>query len=209
MATQPAQTCVARTLWQMKAQPKKTAAMTILVGTMLIMWGRILLSGDSSAPSAARATSMAIADTGRPRVDAPQLSRTAQALADWLSRPMPPAPRNLFTVKMEFFPQDGMAAPAPAAQTNTFWDELAKSLSVHADQEKARRILIENLRQRASKLELQSTVMSGSSPKALVNGTLVGEGDTLDGFRVVKIEARRIIVEREGVKLEILFRFGK
>jgi len=43
----------------------------------------------------------------------------------------------------------------------------------------------------------------GASPKALVNGQLVGVGDVVASFRVCKIEARRIVVEREGIKLEI------
>jgi hypothetical protein len=51
----------------------------------------------------------------------------------------------------------------------------------------------------------------GAVPKAVVNGEMVGEGsvaasgagDTRVSFRVLKIEARRIIVEREGIKLEI------
>ena len=64
-----------------------------------------------------------------------------------------------------------------------------------------------NLRVLAAKLDLQSTVMRNGSPKALVNGVLVGEGDTIEGFRVIKIEPKRIVVEREGVKLEVLFKF--
>ena len=51
-------------------------------------------------------------------------------------------------------------------------------------------------------MKLQSTMM-GPQPKALVNGELVGEGDVVAAFRVLKIEARRIIVEREGIRLEI------
>jgi hypothetical protein len=43
----------------------------------------------------------------------------------------------------------------------------------------------------------------GAKPKAVIDGALVGEGDVVAQFRVLKIEARRIIVEREGIKLEI------
>ena len=45
--------------------------------------------------------------------------------------------------------------------------------------------------------------MMGASPKALINGQLVGEGEVVAGFRVLKIEARRMIIEREGIQLEI------
>ncbi len=51
----------------------------------------------------------------------------------------------------------------------------------------------------------------GTRPKAVINGDLVGEGDLVASgtgrartqFRVLKIEPRRIIVEREGIRLEI------
>jgi hypothetical protein len=83
-------------------------------------------------------------------------------------------------------------------------------MSSRADVRKERQILIENLQQQASQLRLQSTMM-GASPKAVVDGGLVGEGDvvacgageTRTVFRVLKIEPRRIVVEREGIKLEI------
>ena len=54
----------------------------------------------------------------------------------------------------------------------------------------------------AGQLKLQTTLM-GPTPRAVVNGMSVGEGDVVAEFRVFKIEARRIIVEREGIKLEI------
>ncbi len=50
--------------------------------------------------------------------------------------------------------------------------------------------------------------MSGS-PKAVVNDKTVGEGSVVEGFRILKIEANRIIVEREGVKLEVLFNLDR
>ena len=38
----------------------------------------------------------------------------------------------------------------------------------------------------------------------MVNGEMVHDGDNIAGFRVLKIEARQVIVEREGVKLALL-----
>jgi hypothetical protein len=83
-----------------------------------------------------------------------------------------------------------------------FWDELAKSMTSHADVKKERQILVENLARQASQLRLQSTIMS-ASPKAVIDGGLVGEGDVVASFRVLRIEPRRITVEREGIKLAI------
>ena len=62
----------------------------------------------------------------------------------------------------------------------------------------------------ARQIRLQSTLM-GANPTALVDGQTVREGDvvasgsgvTRTAFRVLKIEPRRIILEREGVRSEI------
>jgi hypothetical protein len=75
-------------------------------------------------------------------------------------------------------------------------------MASRADQRKERQILVENLQLQAAQLRLQSTVM-GPTPRALINGDMLREGDVVAAFRIVRIEARRIIVEREGVKLEI------
>ena len=79
---------------------------------------------------------------------------------------------------------------------------MAKSLTSRADQNKQRQIRIDNTVRDAEKLQLQTIVM-GASPKAVINGEMVGEGSVVAEFRVSRIEARRIIVEREGIKLEI------
>jgi hypothetical protein len=72
---------------------------------------------------------------------------------------------------------------------------------LRADQRVERDALRENIRQLAEKLNLQSTMMS-ASPKALINGELVGEGDVVASFRVLRIEAQKIVIEREGIMLE-------
>jgi hypothetical protein len=113
--------------------------------------------------------------------------------------------RDLFAVKLDYYPQDGtqIAQTLRAPSGDGFWDRLAKSMTAKADQMKERRILIENHRLQAAQLKLQTTLM-GRHPRAMVNGELVTEGDVVATFRVLAIEPRRIIVEREGVKLEIL-----
>jgi hypothetical protein len=75
-------------------------------------------------------------------------------------------------------------------------------MTARADQKKEHEVLVENLRLQAAQLKVQSTVM-GASPRALINGELVGVGGVVASFRVAKIEARKIVVEREGIKLEL------
>ena len=135
----------------------------------------------------------------------------ATALRIWMDAPPVSIGRNLFTANLERFPQDGGRTTSANSKVSGFWDELAKSMSARADVKKERQILMENLAQQASLLRLQSTVM-GPTPKAVINGDLVGEGDVVTSgtvgdtrvvFRVLKIEPRRILVEREGITLSI------
>jgi hypothetical protein len=63
----------------------------------------------------------------------------------------------------------------------------------------------------ARQIRLQSTLMGGPHPAALMNGQMVREGDVVatgsgasrTTYRVLKIEARRVILEREGIRSEI------
>ena len=64
----------------------------------------------------------------------------------------------------------------------------------------------------ARQIRLQSTLMGGPQPAALINGQMVREGDVVattgsgasrTSYRVLKIEARRVILEREGIRSEV------
>ena len=187
-----------------QADPKKAAVLTILVIALSFMWVRRLTGGKSGPQSAGAAIAARSDKENLARNQATNRggSGAAASYIEWRSAPIQPLARNFFAIKFEKFPLDG-SRPAPLAERrDTFWDDLAKSLSSQADQKKQRQILIENLQMQAGQLKLQTTLM-GPTPRAVVNGVSVGEGDVVAEFRVYKIEARRIIVEREGIKLEI------
>ena len=208
-------------LGQVRSEPKKAAALAVLVSLMALMWAKVLVSehgGPASASASAGAVGKGAGGGGAGGTGGSdtrnvahsggvaQLSGAAAALREFKLGPINDAHRNLFHVKLEYFAKEGSGeAPRTREDGRGFWDELAKSLAAKADQEKARRILIGNLQAQASKLNLQSTVMSNGSTKAMVNGTLVEEGDTVSGFKILKIEARRMVVEREGIRLEVYF----
>jgi len=130
----------------------------------------------------------------------------------WLIGPVSPLERNLFALKTEYFPRSALAntsANTPVAPDN-FWNTIQKSRDEAADDRRRRATLVDNLQREAAKLHLQSTVM-GPAPQAIIGGSLVNEGDVVASsgdassipFRVLKIEARRVVVEREGIKLEL------
>ena len=207
-----------RTLWDktfraVKNDPQKAAILTVLVAILVVLQVRLQMSGKDAGPSSAVAnTSPGAADNaphgagaagdplGFATSSRPQDSATA--LRAWMDAPSGHLTRNLFAVQLERFPYDANRIHTANNDAVGFWDELAKSMTFRADVRKERQILVENLARQASELRLQSTIM-GASPKAVIDGGLVGEGDVVASFRVLKIEPRRIVVEREGIKLEI------
>jgi hypothetical protein len=162
------------------------------------------------AVSHARA-SLAIAAPPREIADAidpnPRASKAAAAMREWNSMPITSLSRNLFAVNLDYFPQESGRADLTLRlpQGHGFWDELEKSMLSKAEEKNVRQKLVEGLRLQAAQLHLQ-TIMMGPKPKAMIDGALVSEGDAIASFRVVKIAARGIILEREGTKLEISFR---
>jgi hypothetical protein len=196
---------------QARSDPKKATVLAVLVVVMGVMWAR-LVGGSAAGPRAATASDVAAArsgaagPTGAPDVlrgAGPANARALASLQEWVRKPIVPLSRNLFVVNYDYFPQDGSKpAPLRAPHGDGFWDQVAKSMTQRADQKREREVLVENLRLQAAQLKVQSTVM-GASPKALINGRLVGEGAVVASFRVSKIEARKIVVEREGIKLEL------
>jgi hypothetical protein len=204
-----------RLIKQAKADPKKAGTLGVLLVVMVVMWARM---AGGSTPGAARATPAGgpgaypggaaggLAGANESARAAARANSAQASFEEFGKRQIVDVSRNLFVINYDFFPQDG-SRPAQVLRAptgNGFWDQVEKSMTARADHKKEREVLVENLRLQAAQLKVQSTVMS-ASPQALVNGELVGVGDVVASFRVSKIEARRIVVEREGIKLEIRF----
>jgi hypothetical protein len=204
-----------RSLWDKIVQavrndPQKAGILTVLVSILVVLQVRLQMSEKDAGPARAVAGTSTGGADNRPPFGAggtetavtPKPLDSAGALRMWMDAPTAPLARNVFEVELERFPHDGSRVQTTNKDVVGFWDELAKSMTFRADVKKERQILVENLARQASQLRLQSTIM-GASPKAVIDGGLVGEGDVVATFRVLRIEPRRIIVEREGIRLEI------
>src|SRR5258705_6606730 len=192
-------------LRQVKSEPKKAAALVLLAALLVGMWAKIFLFGDPR-PTAAGSGGAAKIKVERTDTFRQQLSPASRSLLEWTRKPITGTKRNLFSIKLDYFPVDGSRPMFSGDDTDGFWDQLAKSLAAKADQEKAKGILRDNVVMRASRLDLQSTGLFNGFPKAMVNGTIVQEGDTIEGFRIVQIEAKRIVVELEGIQVQVIFK---
>jgi hypothetical protein len=208
-----------RTLWDkilraVRNDPQKAGILTVLVAILLVLQIRLQMTERDGNPAHASADTAAMAGgdgtdnpppfgaSGLETHVPPHPIDSGTALRQWMESPGAPLTRNLFQVELERFPNDGSVVQTTNKDVVGFWDELAKSMTFRADVKRERQILMENLARQASQLRLQSTIM-GASPKAVIDGGLVGEGDVVASFRVLRIEPRRITVEREGIKLEI------
>jgi len=190
---------------QVKAEPKKAVALVLLVMVLVGMWVKIFLFGDPRPVTAGTPSG------GNLRVDPSHIPnsgypKAGHLLIEWTKGPNIGTKRNLFAIKLDYFQVDGSRPMFSGDDADGFWDQLAKSIAEKADQEKAKGILRDNVVMRASRLDLQSTGMFNGSPKAMVNGTIVQEGDTIEEFLIVKIETKRIVVELEGTQVEVIFK---
>lgn len=204
-----------KALSAMKSDPKKTGVLTLLVIVLAVMWVR-MWSGSKGGPAPAVAATQAPAFlVGNGEASSHKSGEVLAALTAWKSSEIPVGlGRNLFAAKLDYFPSDAKSVqattPVATETSTTFWNQVEKSMSDQADLLRQRQVRSENLQRQVASLRLESTLM-GQRPKAVIGGELVGVGGVVASgsgedrteFRVVKIEARRVIVEREGIELEI------
>jgi hypothetical protein len=190
-----------------KKDPKKAGALVVLVAVMGGMWTRALVQQQPASAAGGVAALTAAVDpvthTGPQGATSNKERVNSAGHPAWSSVNLAPATRNLFRIDFERYERFGKdPAAATTQQSGNSSNDPAKSGPSLADLKKERQILAANLQSQAAQLRLQTTVM-GAEPKALVNGNLVGEGDMVASFRVMKITARGMVIEREGIRLEI------
>ncbi len=191
---------------RVKAEPMKAVVLGVLIIVMVALWGRMMSKdGEGAVPASASASVDAPPPVAIPQTAAQiQTARNgSDSFREWLSGRLPTVSRNLFAIQWDYFPQ--IASRTKGAASENFWDQLAKSINSRADEETRRKaIMVGNLCQEATQhVRLESTMVSPENPKAMINGKLVKVGDVVEGFRLVRIEARRIFVEREGITLSV------
>jgi hypothetical protein len=186
-----------------RASPGRSSTVGGLVLILVVAWARLLVMGHAPSAAHGAVTSVAPAAPGPNEPPAPRHpAENASSLQQWVRQPIGPLARNPFAIPFDCYPHDGSKTAAQSPQENGYWDLVRKSMSSRADQQEQRQILVDNVRIAAEALKLESTIV-GPTPGAIVNGQMVREGSNIAGFRVLKIEPRQVVVEREGVKLAV------
>ncbi len=187
------------------ADKKKVIVLSSLGAVALALGARAVFSGGDRRPSAARVTQVSTATQSSQAVVVNTIDAETRfrALADALPAPVQASStaRDLFALNPEHFPHS--AEPDPPK------DASAKS-APQSDDDAVRRAAIAR---DAESIRLKSTVV-GDRPVAVINlGGITGNrevlarvGDTVSGFTVVSIEARRVVLERDGERIERVVR---
>ena len=171
---------VNRLVRQLTADKKKLSILLALSGVVLLLWGRLMLK---------------------------QVPKTAMA------RPEPTA-RATVTVP------DPVVVPQKSAQDrpvvhvelptrlarDLFWLEVANRQDTQVQKspvEQADEVTTEEMVARAKALlELQSTIV-GTRARALINGVLVSKGQKIQGFTLVEVLDRKVVLEMNGIQVEL------
>jgi hypothetical protein len=181
--------------------PRKAGILGALLLVLAFMIVRYVMSAQRPDVAHGSHAGLRVDDPLTGAVAKEKSAAAASPVMTWLEQPPRPITRNLFALKLELFPPE-VTKSEPIQEVRGFWDEIAKSLTDQVDQQEKKQEMLQHLQQQASALQVAS-VMMGAVPKAIINDKLVGEGDVVAEFRVLKIEAWRIVVEREGIRLEI------
>lgn len=164
-------------------QDRKLALMLVLLAVGLLLWGRLLLQRPvpqvATAEPDRRAASAADVETVREMVrgDRP---RVTVELPDYLAR-------DLFN-----FPADEVAWAEPK---NDEADEMEEKSDAQRSDDQLRSATV---RRAAEDLRLRS-VMMGETPSAVINGRVLRPGQQIQGFTLLEVSERHVLLERHGV----------
>jgi len=177
------------------AEIKRDKKKTIVLGTLLlvavVVFGRLLLGGDSPAPAGAAVkptgTAVVATPTGIPpgnptaSLTSGRAKKSKRALVALDTR----VTRDIFRPNPEYFPLHREKKHTAVDDTGSELD--AKAKRVHTQ---------------ASVLNLQS-VIGGQKGAAIINGRVLRVGQHFSGFKVVEIRASSCVVEKDDVKVEL------
>lgn len=208
---------------QLLADKKKSIAMGALLCVLIVVAIRAFASGSGNAPELASAVQprAAVANPVNPPMR-PVLEKisTPPQIEKPVTTSAPPIALKHRTVttaglpralKRDFFMTDEWSKyPLEASQIqegkapggSDFWMSLTAAMRQYGRQ---RREEAATLNKELSELQLQST-LTGLDPLAYISGHLVRPGDHCAGFFILRIEERRVVLEKYGQVHELVMR---
>jgi hypothetical protein len=181
--------------------PQKAAMLGGLAVVLVVMWAR-MFGGAQGPGGAAAATPTVPIMNAATDLPAPGHTDHTTILLNWARQPIVPMHRNLFAIPFDYYVDE--QAHSTNIGTDGFWGLLAKSLSLQADQQSQRQVMIDAVVNSARQLQLQS-IMFGAMPTAMINGQILQAGNIIEGtgFRILRIEQQQVIIEKDAIPVTI------
>ena len=171
------------TIKSLKADKRKLTVMLVLLGVAVVLWFRMTMT---QTPQAATASTTPIT-TAAEAVVAAEAAALARPVIDVeLTERLD---RDLFALNPALFTpiNDGDSEEVEEKSGAKPSDEMSRPLAIRTE---------------AAELKL-ATTMLGSRPRALINGQVLSVGDTVDGFKLLRILHRKVVVEKNGIRVLI------
>ena len=167
---------------QLASDRKKLAFVLALVALCAFLLGRPLLK----QPKPARVD--AAARTGLTPSPKSQSGPTHTAIPRTVYVDLPQSlSRNLFALHPDFYPE------LDSEDTTSHGEE--KSIDDSADKSE----VAHRLRQDLEELALQTTILSGDEPKAMINRRVLAPGEVIQGFELMAVFPRHVVLRRDGI----------
>ena len=187
-----------RLIAEISRDKKKAVTLGLLLLVAIFFIGKLLLKSSPTEATAA-ANPTAIASPGAPVPPGAEntAARIHSAESPRVNVPKGAAKgitRDIFRPDESIFPHVEKTASANS-KVNVVEDEKSKR-----DAELRRKR--ELIREQGAELHLKSTI-TGRVPTAIINGTVLGLDGVINGFRIVKIESKVCVVEKEGITLNL------
>ena len=172
-------------IYQVTADKKKLGVMICALAIGLLLWGRLLLQNvPRTATAGDKKTQAAATGTGGGAVAVPSKPR----LVVRVDLPAEP-PRDLFGIDPSRYKP---TKQTPGSHIGP------KSAKVTPDVD-PRMALVRN---EATELRLES-VVTGSEPRAYINGLLMAPGDELEGFTLLQVTDRHVLLTKYGLIIKL------
>lgn len=177
------------------ADKKKFTIMCALAAVGLLLWARLFILENVTRSGYADPNKAAVEAGGETSGEGTTKSRTQTPrrviYVDVAQGPV----RNLFAAPKGFFPQSIQTVAPEVEEPKSEPD--TPEVPVETAEQRAQRI-----QQEADKLTLGS-IMLGRKPIAVINGDIRTVGDKIDGFSLKEINARSVILVKEGARVEL------
>ncbi len=197
----------------MQDDPKRAGILCALAGVLVIVGVRALLvtGGPKKAAASSKVDSLASSSSEAVKAGASAAAAVVErSRGDIIVLPAAPQTlRNVFEIDQSIFPE-----PLPKETGKGQPNVAAKSAPVIAEtpEEAARRLeaeLVARVEKEASGLRLRSTLL-GTSPTAVIETAsdrksyVLTPGQEIVGFTLVEVLSSGVVLEKEGVRIEVL-----